>query len=318
MSTDFGYLEEALNFLRPKPHPFELILLGPNNDGGYLVPDDLDGVAHCFSPGTQNRKGFEDALTTRFGITCHMADFASNEHEFETPLIPEMQTFVKKWIGPVADQNTLTLENWTAETLGQFSHEDGDLVLQMDIEGGEYGIIPFVSKELLQSFRIVIIELHGLTGLLDEHTFTTRIEPTLETLSERFTVVHAHPNNCCGVFTIPGTSFNMPKILELTLLRNDRFLDKRRNDARPTSLPHRRDIRWNVPMKPPIHLSKAWSGGFRSWDSRWRMFQDFLRYFLFWGWRRILPVSFLRSATIARKRLSTLWKFKIVRIQQKA
>ena len=42
---------ELLTRLYPYDSGHTLLRLGPNGDGGYLVPDDLDGITHCFSPG---------------------------------------------------------------------------------------------------------------------------------------------------------------------------------------------------------------------------------------------------------------------------
>ena len=36
----------------------ELIRLGSNNDGGYLVPNDLKGISACFSPGVDTKIEF--------------------------------------------------------------------------------------------------------------------------------------------------------------------------------------------------------------------------------------------------------------------
>lgn len=40
--------------MRPKPSPVPLVRIGGDWDGAYLVPDDLAGVAACFSPGVNN------------------------------------------------------------------------------------------------------------------------------------------------------------------------------------------------------------------------------------------------------------------------
>ena len=49
--------------MKPKASPFGLIRIGGNSDGAYLVPDDLQGISCCFSPGVSDRKSFEDELT---------------------------------------------------------------------------------------------------------------------------------------------------------------------------------------------------------------------------------------------------------------
>ncbi|MCU0317661.1 MAG: hypothetical protein MUC92_13840 [Fimbriimonadaceae bacterium] len=44
--------------LRPIRGQHELIRLGPDEDGGYLVPDDLEGIVACFSPGVNTVSRF--------------------------------------------------------------------------------------------------------------------------------------------------------------------------------------------------------------------------------------------------------------------
>lgn len=78
----------AIGLLRPVPCPYPLVRIGGDSDGAYLIPDDLDGITNCFSPGVNNYKSFEDELSLRYGITCHMCDFTSDVERFKTPLVP--------------------------------------------------------------------------------------------------------------------------------------------------------------------------------------------------------------------------------------
>ena len=93
-------LHRAIAFLRPKASPVPLRRIGGDNDGAYLVPDDLEGVAACFSPGVNNFKDFEDELCRAHGMRAHMCDASSNPALFRTPLIRGQQTFTRKWLAP--------------------------------------------------------------------------------------------------------------------------------------------------------------------------------------------------------------------------
>ena len=78
-------LEEMLavfELLKPKPSSHPLMRIGENCDGSYLVPEDLDGITACFSPGVNNFKHFEDTLVDTYGIDCHMCDFSSDVENF--------------------------------------------------------------------------------------------------------------------------------------------------------------------------------------------------------------------------------------------
>ena len=63
-----------LNFFLLKIRPLEtnhrLIRVGSDYDGGYLLPDDLDEVKYCFSPGVSDNISFETQLTKDYKINC--------------------------------------------------------------------------------------------------------------------------------------------------------------------------------------------------------------------------------------------------------
>jgi hypothetical protein len=69
----------------------------------------------------------------------------------------------------------------------------------------------------------------------------------------------------------------IPRILELTFLRKDRFTDKYSGSS-PVSLPHPLDIT-NVMGKPPLHLGQEWMDSPRQLKSKARMMNDWLEYY---------------------------------------
>ena len=54
-------LSSLIEILKPVAINKRFIRLGANADGGYLLPDDLEGVAACFSPGVADCVKFEEA-----------------------------------------------------------------------------------------------------------------------------------------------------------------------------------------------------------------------------------------------------------------
>ena len=113
--------------------PYKLIRLGGRGDGAYLIPDDLENIQACFSPGVCNSKFFEDDLTNFFNIKCHLCDFSTDLNKLSTPIIEEKQTFEKKWLDVNQEKDSITLDNWVDKYCGGINK---DLILQMDIEGG--------------------------------------------------------------------------------------------------------------------------------------------------------------------------------------
>ncbi|MBW9204504.1 FkbM family methyltransferase [Mumia sp. zg.B17] len=260
---------EVFEILKPKASATPLIRVGGEIDGAYLVPDDLDGIAACFSPGVNRIKYFEDYLTDNYGIAAHMVDFSCDVDEFVTPLREGKQTFAKKWLDVVPGTDNISLDDWVDE-----HGSEGDLLLQIDIEGAEYRNLLGTSDETLARFRMIVLEVHNLGKMLDEPILSGAIAPFFRKLAKSFTTVHAHPNNCCGDFEVPGTDIRIPQVLELTLVRNDRFTPR----AGTPLLPHPLDVGRNVPRVPPMFLSDAWCDYQRPLESRVKMLEDAQRY----------------------------------------
>ena len=149
--TPMGRMQRLVEKIRPVRSIFPLIRIGGAHDGGYLVPDDLKGISACFSPGVEVNASFEIDLLLKTGIESHLADF-SVDHS-PPNFIPK--SFLKKFLGPINNDEYITLENWllSAEEI----NNPADLILQMDIEGGEYLTILSTSDEVLKRFRIIIL-----------------------------------------------------------------------------------------------------------------------------------------------------------------
>ncbi len=234
-------VRDLLDRLHPVTTDIELIRLGRLGDGGYLVPDDLVGLAACFSPGVGAESTFEADVISR-SIPCYQAD--ASVAAPPTPL-PTLH-FEKKFLGVVEDETTTTLDAWVkANAPGK-----DDLLLQMDIEGAEWSVLLNVSDEVLKRFRIIVLELHGMERLLDPFAFDV-ISATVKRLLSRFHVVHLHPNNHVPAHVIAGLT--LPRDIEATLLRRDRA------DATGycISFPHPLDAP-SVPHRPDYPLPHNW------------------------------------------------------------
>lgn len=236
-----------LNLIRPVPSPEPLVRIGPVGDGGYLVPDDLEDIKACFSPGVSDEAGFELAFA-RQGVPCFLADASVPEE----PVKHENIFFDRLFLGPISDSNKfISLQDWVE----QKSIGDGDLVLQMDIEGAEYDVLNSAPTELLKRFRLIAIELHNFEFILTNELSAQRFKGFLLTLLEHFEVVHIHPNNNRRPVFHKGVE--IPPVIEMTLLRKDRFLGKQ---ARvPVTLPHPLDSD-NSPRRKHLTFSKDWVG----------------------------------------------------------
>lgn len=209
--TDKKEMCSLLSKLRPVTFGGELIRQGPDVDGGYLVPDDLNGIKACFSPGVDRASGFE-LDCAEMGMDIFMADYS-----VEVPAESHINFhFTKKYLGSFTNDMYMTLDHWVIKHI---PCEDEELLLQMDIEGAEYEVILNATENLLKRFRIIVIEFHDLDKLWNQSYFNIA-NKVFEKLLQTHAVVHNHPNNCASAIKMKG--LEIPRLSELTFLRKDR------------------------------------------------------------------------------------------------
>ncbi len=230
-----------MRMVRPQATEHPLIRIGGESDGGYLVPDDLGGISALFSPGVAETADFEVDFARR-NVPCYLADYSVEAPPVSSPLFH----FEKKFLGPRTEGITMTLDDWVA----RHAPAGDDLMLQMDIEGAEYGVLLSTDQATLRRFRIIVIELHALHEIWQPKGLEL-ISLMFAKLLTHFDVVHAHPNNC-----LPPEGYGdllVPPVMELTLLRKDR--SKKREPV--SQFPHALD-RVNVPKLKDYPLPSCW------------------------------------------------------------
>lgn len=228
--------------LRPQDCGLDLIRIGGATDGGYLVPDDLNEIEYCFSPGVNTISDFENQLAGR-GIKSFLADYSIDA----PPILRREFTFDKKFLGSTNNDEFMTLAAWKNKYL---SHYAKDLILQMDIEGSEYEVIFNVPDDLLDQFRIIVIEFHSLQLLFEPIMFRL-LSMCFEKLLKSFEVVHIHPNNCGD--SVKRGNIEIPMSMEFTFLNKKRVTSK----APVHAFPNKLDLP-NAPSRRDIALPSCW------------------------------------------------------------
>ena len=229
-------ITDFLRHLKPLSQSKELIRIGSDSDGGYLIPNDLEGVRFCYSPGVSDNSDFEAQLSNN-GIQCYLADYSVDAPNINKNLLH----FTKKFISNKEDYRSIRLETWIQDNLS-----DNEMILQMDIEGSEYKVILDTPLEILTKFRILVIEFHGFGKLPLQHSFDL-ISTTFYKLLLEFRIVHVHANNCAKPIRLGKNE--IPQTLEFTFLRKDRFIPSDKKNL----LPHPLDRR-NMPNKKDVDL----------------------------------------------------------------
>lgn len=232
-----------LQSLRPLSTDKKLIRFGPDGDGGYLIPDDMAGIRTCFSPGVSFVSGFEKDCAD-LGMHVFLAD-ASVDGPAEAHAL---FSFTKKFIGGTARDGFITLDEWVSRSVAD---ANSDLILQIDIEGYEYEVFLSTSDALMHRFRIIVAEFHLLDELVSVWSDRYKeIIRTFQKILRSHACVHIHPNNCCG--SVKTNGMEIPKVMEFTFLRKDRF----GHSEYETSFPHELDA--DNTGKPPLVLPECW------------------------------------------------------------
>ena len=232
---------ELIKLLKPIKSQLNLIRLGGENDGGYLVPDDLKNIKYNFSPGVGDYSNFEKDLL-KYGIKSYMADYSVNLKKINKEFF-----FIKKYIGPFDKKNYLSINSWIESAI---KNDKSDLIMQMDIEGDEYQTLLSLKEDNLKKIRIMILELHNLREIKNIF-FYKIVKAVLEKLNKYFYVCHIHPNNTCCLNII--SKIPIPNAIEVTFIRKDRVRKLNYNK----SFPHPYD-RPCSNKKKELLLPKIW------------------------------------------------------------
>jgi len=182
----------------------KLIRIGADSDGGYLIPDILDQIEYCFSPGVGNMSSFEDHLS-RFKIYSFLADGTVNYNG--------KHNFIKKNLNSFNDENNITLETWVNDKIKDKSNDK--LLLQMDIEGSEIEVLYNSDINFLERFKCIIIEFHHFDKIIDSLGLKIYSDIFDKILKTHY-ICHIHPNNYGGSTFINGNE--IPNVLEITFV----------------------------------------------------------------------------------------------------
>lgn len=183
----------------------ELIYCG----GLYIFPDEVGEIDAVFSPGVGPSSDFELQFAQQ-GVPCYLADASVGG-----PAIPhENFNFIRKYIGSDDDGNYIKLEEWV-----EGNYPFGcNAVLQMDIEGAEYDVILSTPQEILNRFKVIVIEIHKLNFMTSQEGFVLG-GLFFDHLLKNFYVRHLHTNNYIRPFEFGA--FKFPSDIELVLIRKD-------------------------------------------------------------------------------------------------
>jgi hypothetical protein len=204
---NYQILRSDFEQFRPVRILESLTRIGGHNDGGYLIPSvslDFDGL---ISPGVGDSSKFELEFT-QGRIQTVLIDASVTEPSN----LPNHFIFLSKFLSATEGADFISINALVRDYFPRCRN----LVLQMDIEGGEYEIFGNLSKSDLEPFGLILVEFHFLEKMRNSRG-RDEVLGALELLNQGFILVHTHPNNAGGFFVDRYTKF--PRVLETTWAR---------------------------------------------------------------------------------------------------
>ena len=198
---------------------FFLTRLGRDNDGGYIVPDELmKEIKQIFTCGVGDDISFEIDALKRYENIEKIFLF---DQTVDKPAIPEQFEDRMFFFRMKADDG--------------ISFPCEPTMLKVDIEGDEWELFGNMPYLTLRDFRIIVVEFHFFTvsspriscspyfrkvfemfsGKTNNALFKTYLE-MIKRISIDFKCIHIHPNNSLPLMEVDGIKF--PPLLECTFV----------------------------------------------------------------------------------------------------
>ncbi len=195
-----------------KTRGYELIRLGRDNDGGYIMLNDF---------------GNDDKIAYSFGISSDVSwdkDMASRDYEvfmYDHTIegLPESNSHFHWFKLGIFDGSTNDDRLKTLEYLIEQNHHQGkqDMILKMDVEGAEWGFLESVKTETLNRFSQILFEFHGI----NKPNLCRRITSALRKLNQTHKLIHLHGMNA-GYYISNGGKVFCNQI-EVLYVRRDKY-----------------------------------------------------------------------------------------------
>lgn len=202
----------------------DIVRLGKNNDGGYLVNiEDIKKTDLLLSFGIGTDISFEkDFVNMR---KCPMEAFDKEANISDIDFFNSTRKLITKNIGVTDDEYTVSVNSILSRISGQ-------IFLKCDIEGYEYNLFDIIIENRTR-FSGIVIEVHDIAQYENFNIVTDFISKL------GMPLLHTHINN--NSYYDHGNSKYTPNVLELTFTSSYNTILKR--DLR---LPHQLDMPCNL------------------------------------------------------------------------
>ena len=239
--TSVEYYRELQKLLHiSKPEGFELVRIGREHDGGYILLDDFHAGDIAYSFGICNDVSWDKDMASR-GCDIFMYDHTIDGLPEENPRF--------HWVKlGIADGQTQDVRLKTLDELIRANHHENtrNMILKMDVEGAEWGFFEQVSSETLSQFAQMTFEFHGIPG----HSNPELVLEVFRKINKTHQLVHAHANNNGNYISFGHKKFC--DLFEFTYVLRSKYSFSENYDVNlPLSID---DV--NIPAIPEIELGR--------------------------------------------------------------
>ncbi|OJW47185.1 MAG: hypothetical protein BGO67_03665 [Alphaproteobacteria bacterium 41-28] len=206
---------------------FNKIRMGNQFDGGYIMLDNLDEITAAYSLGIGGDVSWDLEMAQK-----HIPIF-QYDHTIEClPIEHPLFKFSQLGVGEYSDVDN-KIE--TLQSIMEKNGHDGDcnLILKIDIEGGEWETFDSLDVKYLKKFSQIICEFHDFSRAV-EGKWYKRAMQVFKKLQVYHRIIHVHGNNYAPLLIIENVPF--PEVLEVTYLRLDNHSFTESQEVYPTSI----------------------------------------------------------------------------------
>ncbi len=196
-------MNNILKYLKPKSTDLRKIRLGPNQDGGYVVPEfALQNCSALFTYGVGNEIGFEVDFTKKYNKPVYTFDHTISW------TVPSFLNHKLEGLGFKENCDDF-INHYVSKNIS------GEVFLKVDIEGAEYDYFNRVDHDFLgDKVMGLCLEIHWL----DNKDYQKDFIEMMDKLSKYFTLIHTHANNWGDLFNYEG--YEIYNVYELTFINN--------------------------------------------------------------------------------------------------
>jgi hypothetical protein len=200
-------IRNTLRLLRPmKAKGYKKARFGSPSDGGYVHLEDFEGLDTAVSLGIDHNITWDVDIADR-GLIIHQFD-----HTVAAPAPDDPRmVFNKTMIAPQSGPGQESLESIVRRLDAR--KDRPNMILKMDIENSEWGVIEATSLDAISRFSQIVCELHYFEGFEDVY-WRQGCFRSLRKIAKYYAPIHVHANNYAAVSVIAGVAF--PNVIEVT------------------------------------------------------------------------------------------------------